>query len=160
MAATKNGKGEGRPQKKPTPPPGSQIYVFYRFLQLGLFQMSWNCALWAGRFITPHAYIPTENKIRPTMGPQNWRNWGQIAVLGSLLLKKRPDTRSRCVLTMSPSFLSNVSFFTPVPGVWKFETSLYKGQKWHFGCLFWIFLFTGKPNWALVFLIGFVFFSW
>ena len=90
MAATKNGKGEGRPQKKPTPPPGSQIYVFYRFLQLGLFQMSWNCALWAGRFITPHAYIPTENKIRPTMGPQNWRNWGQIAVLGSLLLKKGP----------------------------------------------------------------------
>ena len=98
--------------------------------------------------------------------------------------------------------------FTPVPGVWKFEKSLYKGQnqksskvggvtyqnlcekgtkptkktraqsdlpvkrkirktsrknqfpkKTIFRLVFWIFLLTGKSDWALVFFVGLVPFS-
>ena len=33
-------------------------------------------------------------------------------------------------------------------------------EKLYFWVVFWIFLLTGKPDWALVFFIGFVFFSW
>ena len=104
MAATKSGKGEGRPQKDP--PPRTPNLRFGRFLQLGGSKWTEIMLYEQGVPLRRSGHLTclysARNKIWPEMGRQNWRNWGQIAHLGPLRLKWRPNMSKWVHVTSQP----------------------------------------------------------
>ena len=80
---------------------------FGHFLQLGGSKWTevvlYEQGVPLGRSGHPTCLYSNQNLNRPTMGPQNWRNWGQIALLGPLRLKCRSNTSMWAHLTSQPA---------------------------------------------------------
>ena len=82
---------------------------FWPFSQAGWFHMGCNSAGWAGRSVamlwTPNKAIFKIKNVPHKIGPWKFRDQGHFGTKGALLgppgAQKRPDTRSKCVVTMS-----------------------------------------------------------
>ena len=121
-----------------------QIKVFERFLQLGGYKWAVTVPYEQGiplrRSGNPTCLYSYQNKFDSKMCQQNWRDRGQIALLGPLRLKCRSNTSMWAHLTSQPA-----------EGLWNGWGSLGSlgshlccpGPLWNLKGVFWSFFYVG-----------------
>ena len=88
---------------------------------------------------TPNKPIFEEKNVPHKIGPWKFRYQGQIAIFGPPRTQKGPDTRSKCVVSMSPTQADQSGAVQTKFGPSGPPEDLRGPQKGHFG-----------PKWALL----------
>ena len=110
---------------------------FWPFSWTGWFQIGYNSAGWAGNSApmlwTPQKPIFETKNVHHKIWPWKFRDRGQIALFGPPGTQKGPNTRSKCVVGMSPTQADQSGAVGTKSGLPGPSDDLRGTQKGHFG---------------------------